>query len=237
MLLTNLLVALLVVTVTSKPFAREFQSHGSAWQEFATIFQASMDLAAGGEVRVNGLPPVMLDAVADRISTHVPSTRIHRAGCVASADQLVGPSAKGSYDLLLPPNTNGKCKAPSLNKENEEFTMEMEWRGESVEQELRQSALPPVEKVFDLVFARTNGKARQARREDPKLNFWLVSFVNWFHDDNFRTIPNTDGGYTWSDRGSLHMAQLYGHTEYRQRALRTLAGDGKMKTSSRLGWD
>ena len=65
--------------------------------------------------------------------------------------------------------------------------------------------------------------------------------MNWFHDDNFRTIPNTDGSITWSDNrggggGGLHLAQFYGHTLYRQRALRTLQ-DGKMKTSIVGDWN
>lgn len=227
---------------------REYVGHGSALRDFESLYTAAKDVAGGGETKVNGLPPVMLSALAERLGAQLPSSRIQRAGCVTSAEQLVGPAARGTYDLLIPPQTQGICVAPPLwlvedgggfvdGNGIRNFTSRMEWRDQSDQEELQRSMLPPVEEVFDAVFARKEGRTKEARSDDPQLSFWLLSFVNWFHDDNFRTLPNTDGAFTWSDGGSLHMSQLYGHTEYRQRALRTMSGDGKMKTSSQLGWD
>lgn len=234
-------------------FRRELVGHESLWKEFDTLYRAAKDLGGGnGNHKVNGLPPIMLDALAKRIGMHLPSTKIHRAGCVAAADQLVGPASRGTYDLLLPLETDGVCTAPTtttttpvtttttaatnVDQDDALFSRTMEWRNESPEHEQKYAGLPPVEKVFDAIFARKEGRARLPRPEDPSLSFWMLSFVNWFHDDNFRTVPNTDGGHTWSDRGGLHMAHLYGHTQYRHRALRIMSG-GKMRTSSRLGWN
>ena len=227
---------------------REFVGHGQAVKDFQSLYLAAKDVSAGGETKVDGLPPIMLRALAQRLGQQLPTARVHRAGCVSSAEQLVGPTGRGTYDLLLPPQTDGVCITPSLSSllesetgsdadDNINFTAKMEWRDQSQDEVDRRSILPPVEDVFDKIFARKDNQARKARDDDPKLSFWMLSFVNWFHDDNFRTLPNTDGAFTWSDQGGLHMTNLYGHTEYRQRALRTMSGDGKMKTSSRLGWD
>mmetsp|Transcript_4577 Transcript_4577/g.11645 ORF Transcript_4577/g.11645 Transcript_4577/m.11645 type:complete len:1105 (+) Transcript_4577:142-3456(+) len=227
---------------------REYVGHGQAHKDFESLYLAAKDISAGGETKVDGLPPVMLHALAERLGQQLPSTQTYRAGCVSSTEQMIGPGGRGTYSMLLPPQTDGICITPSLSsfmdsteggdaEDNIKFKASMEWRDQSIEEETRWERLPPVEDVFDTIFARKNGKARVAREEDPQLNFWMLSFVNWFHDDNFRTLPDTDGAFTWSDRGSLHMTHLYGHTEYRQAALRTMAGDGKMKTSSRLGWD
>ena len=227
---------------------REYVGHSQAYKDFESLYLAAKDISAGGETKVDGLPPIMLHALADRLGQQLPSTRMHRAGCLGSTEQTIGPGGRGTYNMLLPPQTDGICTTPSLSsfidspeggdaEDNIKFTTSMEWRDQSIEEETRWQQLPPADEVFDTIFARKDGKARVAREEDPELSFWMLSFVNWFHDDNFRTLPDTDGAFTWSDRGGLHMTHLYGHTEYRQLALRTMAGDGKMKTSSRLGWD
>ena len=93
-----LLVAALAIPVVNASYlSRVYRGHGNAWKEFETLYLASKDVGGGGVVRVNGLPPVMLSALADRIGIHVPSTRIHRAGCVVGAEQLVGSFSRRPY--------------------------------------------------------------------------------------------------------------------------------------------
>jgi len=225
---------------------RSYEGHGNAWKEFRTLYRAGKDLGSGGQTKARHLPSIILETVARRVGALAPSAPAHKAGCIVSADQLVGTSSwRGAHDLIFKPSSDGQCHAPPLAEVDDversssssppsEFSML--WENEGTESSMRQ--LPPVADVYETVFARRGAKpnAILQKEGDPALSFWFLSFVNWFHDDNFRTAPNTDGSFTWSDAGGLHMAQLYGHTPYRQRALRTMAGDGKMKTSS-LGTD
>ena len=215
----------------------------SAWQLFHSLFHASESMSGVGTAKTNGVPPVMLSAIAQVMADYLPPSRAHRTGCVVAANAISGPAARGTYDLLLAPTKahNEWCVAPNIASLRNRTALEddvflkMKWMGK-VEFSTTTTELPPVEEVFNKVFLR-QGPARLPSAGSVSLNFWFISFVNWFHDDNFRTAPHTDGGFTWSDAGGgLHMAHVYGHTEYRQRALRTFQ-DGKMKTSQGLGWD
>ncbi|CAB9499617.1 Prostaglandin G/H synthase 2 [Seminavis robusta] len=212
---------------------RLYQPHGNGWKEFETLHKAAKDLGAG-KVKVSGIPSILLGALSKRIGALVPSSAVYKAGCIVGADQLAGPSSwRGTHDLLMKPNTDGTCRTPALQAQGVgEKELHMQWDNES-----NPPKMPPVAEVYDTVFARRTRSAMLPKDSDPALSFWFLSFVNWFHDDNFRTLPGTNGSFTWSDASGLHMSQLYGHTPYRQSALRTLAGDGKMKTSSMGGWD
>jgi prostaglandin-endoperoxide synthase 2 len=156
----------------------------------------------------------------------VPKTRQVSAGCRIPSSDIVGPAAFGGYDLLLPPDRAfGQCITPSDKSS-------MLWRGAYPD---RAKNLPAAEDVFEAVFERKGPQARVGK-DEVTLNFWFASFVNWFHDDNFRTEQGSEGTYKWSDKVGLRMSQVYGHTRERQQlALRTFS-NGKMKTQTLGKW-
>lgn len=201
-----------------------------ALKDFVQIYYATKDLS-GNEGKTEGAPPFFLQAVGERLSLYLPEVRRHSAGCIVPANDISGPSNRGSYDLLLGPNTDyGQCMTPSE-------VGPMKWKEvypnhKSFEQ---RTNLPPVEAVWEAIFKR-QGPGTPVDPETVSLNFWFLSFVNWFHDDNFKSLPGTDGTYVWSDDGGMRLSQIYGHTKERQISLR-LGRSGKMKTQTIGKWE
>ena len=232
----------------------ESRVHGNTWKEFETIHRAARDLGGPDQFKIHTISPVILKSIFKRIGALLPSTRIYKAGCVTAADQFVGPAASQTrrtpQDLLLPPPDTAhdhdgqpeECVAPTHADSPMKWWRRMSPNSSSPNatnpspEDKDSDNLPPVRDVYNAVFARRSSSACMPLDSAPALlNFWFLSFVNWFHDDNFRTVPNTNGSYSWGGDGGLHMTHVYGHTRYRQDALRTLQGDGKMKTSSSSG--
>lgn len=202
----------------------------NAAKEFQQLYWATKDLA-GSSAKVTGAPSVILSALSGRLQQYIPGVRRYSTGCRVPANDVVGPGSLASYDMLLKYDDGfGQCKTPA------EASF-MEWRGDYPDRLSYEEVknLPPVEDVWERLFER-RGPPTKPEPGSVSLNFWFISFVNWFHDDNFKTASDTDGTYTWSSAVGMRLTQVYGHTEERQRVLR-LGIDGKMKTQTIGSWD
>ena len=169
---------------------RPLHIHTNAWKEFETIYRAASDLGGGGGgsrnnddgVKVNHIPPTILEAIATRLGKYVPSSSSYKTGCVVAADQLVGTPSKGTYNMILPPETSGHCVAQTASfddddddEEEEEVTLppfNMTWVNENQDDKIQQETLPAVDKVYDAVFAR-RGPAIMPAPDEPTLNWWF----------------------------------------------------------------
>ena len=141
-----------------------------AWQDFFTLHVSSVDASGGGETKANGLLPLVLESLSQRVARYLPTTSAYQLSCVASADHITGTPARGAYDVLLPAG-DGPCVAPNLQSE----TYAIDWtEGGTKADDLNQSF---VEDVYDTVFSR-RGPAITPAAGDPSLNFWFLSFVN-----------------------------------------------------------
>lgn len=220
------------VSAAKRVFNNPLPFRRRALVDFTMLYKSTQDLA--GELpKVIGAPSVILQAFGERFSSYLPSTRQFSTGCRVPNNDVVGPAARGSYDLLLAPDASfGVCATPSLNDST------VTWHGEVPDRQSYETSkgLPPADEVWEHVFARKEAKPRTIDSNQVSLNFWFVSFVNWFHDDNFRTAPNTDGTYTWNNAVGSRLAQVYGDTLDRQAALRSFA-EGKMKVQSIGSWE
>jgi len=85
----------------------------------------------------------------------------------------------------------------------------------------RTDDLPDTSDVFDKLFAR-----REFVEEPFGFNLLHCTFVNFFLEDFFRTVPKTEG--SWVNRGTGLLSQVYGTSPERVHALRSLIG-GRMK--------
>lgn len=197
-----------------------------AWRDFFLAHRATVDVSGGSSnsIKANGMPPILLESLAERVSRYVPTGGSAKLGCIEAADQIVGAGSKGVYDILLPPTlpSSGYCLVP--DSRNGTYRMEWTYGDENQDAAMTmKNQLPPVEDVYNAVFAR-QGPAVLPPPGEPSLNFWFLSFVNWFHDDNFRTQPMTDGALLWNDVAGLRLSQVYGHTIERESALRLFVG-------------
>jgi prostaglandin-endoperoxide synthase 2 len=217
-------------TAAAKPvYNNPLSYEKDALKDFSQIYVATKDLS-GSATKAIGAPSVILEAISKRLASYLPKTRQVGAGCRIPSNDIVGPAAFGGYDLLLAPDRAlGQCITPSDKSP-------MLWRGAIPDRESyeRSKNLPAAEDVFEAVFERKGPQARVGN-DEVNLSFWFVSFVNWFHDDNFRTEQGSDGTYNWSDKVGLRMSQVYGHTSERQQALRAFS-NGKMKTQTLGKW-
>lgn len=232
-----LLIALLLVRTAqsthSPTFGKAMTPQFNAWKDFETLFVGTKDLS-GRAQKVLGAPPLILQALAQRLSQYLPKSKQYAAGCRTHANQIsVGPQGeRGVYDLLLPPQTqHGQCVAPTENMS------EIQWQAphSTLESFEALEELPPAELVWEALFRRRPDKPRYPAPEQPQLNFLFLSFVNWFHDDSFRTQPGTSGTHTWTKDVGLRLAHIYGHTSERIQALRSFQ-EGKMKVQRIGSW-
>ena len=109
------LMAILCVPVTATWLLKTKSTfptmHGKT---FFTLHVSSVDASGGGETKANGLLPLVLESLSQRVARYLPTNSAYQLRCVASADHITGTPARGAYDVMLPAG-DGPCVAPNLH--------------------------------------------------------------------------------------------------------------------------
>ena len=168
------------------------------------------DLANGGKLA--GIPLEALASVSRHLGRLVPQTPSYFTDPMGPVLSSTYNKRQGRYALALAPVACGS------GGDLDTYAVA-----------LCNGSLPDAADVWARLLKRSSGGF--VREERVPVSFLMVTFVNWFHDDTFRTLHETNGSLQWIAKDSISLAQVYGDTVERQAALRTFAG-GKMKTST-----
>ncbi|KAL3892940.1 MAG: hypothetical protein SGPRY_014633, partial [Prymnesium sp.] len=173
-------------------------------------YRALEDFANGGKLAAIPLRALQLmSSQLGRLVPHTPAFFTGEDGPLLSTSDV---KRQARYGLALSPvQCRSDCEGCS------EYTAR-----------LCSGALPDAELVWSQLLRRGDTYIPET---GVPINFLMVTFVNWFHDDTFRTAPHTNGGKLWRAKDGLSLAQVYGDSYERERVLRTFA-NGKMRTST-----
>ncbi|KAL1530674.1 hypothetical protein AB1Y20_001574 [Prymnesium parvum] len=174
------------------------------------------DFANGGKLR--SIPMHALRSISSQLGRLVPHTPAFFTGVEGPELSSSDVKREPRYGLALSPIqcTPNHCAGCS-----------------AYAQRLCRGELPDPEAVWTQLLQRREegGRERLVPQRSVPANFMMLTFVNWFHDDTFRTVAHTNGSTLWRAKDGISLAQVYGDTPARERALRAHVG-GKMRTST-----